>query len=372
MILTRRGLLRSIAGLVAAGAPASRLVAAMPGYRHFATARTGDGGHVLVGLDDGRSVELTALPGRGHGLTRRPGGGELVVMARRPDAWALIVDPVDGAVRHRLSAPDGHHFYGHAAFTPDGKLMLTTENAYDAMAEEEQTGRLGIWDATDGYRRVGVIATQGIGPHDVMGDPARGGFWIAQGGLLTHPDTGRTKLNIPDMDPSVTWIAADLKTVGVDLRLPAEQHKLGIRHLDVAQSGRVAIAMQDEGAALGARPLVGVVDDGTPPRLFALPDGLAARSRGYCGDVALDPEGSVLGAGFPRGGFFGFWNAGTGAFLAALDIEDGCAITRDGGASFGVTAGTGTTGAVSVAERRDGALDFRAGRAPLVFDNHMI
>lgn len=73
-------------------------------------------------------------------------------------------------------------------FSADGGTLFTTENRYAT-----GKGRIGVWDAADGFRRIGEFASGGIGPHDVkqMGDA----LIAANDGVRTHPDSGRQQLN---------------------------------------------------------------------------------------------------------------------------------------------------------------------------------
>jgi hypothetical protein len=319
-------------------------------------------------IDDVSATPLTTLPARGHGLAVRPTEPELVVMSRRPGVWGSVIDWRTGRLLADLEAQDGSHFYGHAAFTPTGRFLVTTENNFAEMDQDERTGRLGIWDAATGYRWVGSCPLHAIGPHDVAHDPVRGGFWVANGGILTHPDTGRIKLNIPDMAPSLAWVDDSLSRAPLTVRLPASLHKLSLRHLAVSEFGQVACAMQHEGPENEPVPLVAMLDDGDSLRPLDLPPILATRARGYCGDVAFAQPGDVLGAGFPRGGFFAFWSADTGAFIDHWDADDGCGIAASSSGVV-VTSGSGNvagfvTGEGGVHLRRQRQLD-------LAYDNHV-
>ena len=53
-------------------------------------------------------------------------------MARRPGRFMLIVDLATGSLRDMVNAPEGRHFYGHAAFSADGRRLFTTENDFNA------------------------------------------------------------------------------------------------------------------------------------------------------------------------------------------------------------------------------------------------
>jgi hypothetical protein len=57
-------------------------------------------------------------------------------------------------------------------------------------------GVIGVWDVDNNYRRGNKFKSCGIGPHElIMPDDGRT-LAVANGGMLTHPDTGLRKLNI--------------------------------------------------------------------------------------------------------------------------------------------------------------------------------
>ena len=141
---TRRAFLRGAAGLgtatliprigwAAAGGAAT--IWRRPGCR--------TGSFWLLGLTEaGAETFRLPLPDRGHAAAAHPQRPEAVAFARRPGTFALVIDCAEGREVARLHSPEDRHFYGHGAFTPDGRLLFTTENAI-----AEGTGRLGIWDA---------------------------------------------------------------------------------------------------------------------------------------------------------------------------------------------------------------------------------
>ena len=371
--LSRRRLLAALASLPAlaphAAAGSSGRPSGRPGDRPavLTTARLAGGRFGIVGIDaDGAVGFVEPLPDRGHGVVRRPASDDVVVIARRPGRFGYVVAADTGAVRLALDLPDTRHYYGHAAFSADGRLLYTTENAFD-----RERGILGIWDAAAGYVRVGEIDSAGLGPHEVRRSEADGTLWIANGGILTHPDSGRIKLNLPTMEPSLSRLAPGGSEAERVMVLPAHLHKLSMRHVAV-HADTVAVAMQSEGPENEAVPLIGLVGrDGGAPRLLDLPERLALRSRQYTGDVALDVSGTVVGAGLPRGGFFAFWTVSDGRFLGAVEAPDGCAIaagTRPG--RFTLSTGIARIGHVLAGAKGVGV---RWVRAPGItaFDNHL-
>lgn len=105
------------------------------------------------------------------------------------------------------------------------------------------------------YKRIGEFASGGIGPHDIAwtGD---GTLVVANGGIETHPDSGRTKLNIPTMRPNLSYIRD--RRVIEQTEMPSALRKNSIRHLSVRQDGLVAFAMQWQGDERDGVPLAGL------------------------------------------------------------------------------------------------------------------
>ncbi len=228
---------------------------------------------------------------------------------------------------------------------------------------------MGVWDASDGYRRVAEFDAGGIGPHDIALMPGGSVLAIANGGILTDPDTGRLKLNIPDMQPSLAFIdAADGRPVASHA-LPGELHQLSIRHMAVAASGAIVIAMQYEGPDEDRVPLVCRYVEGRL-HLMAAPDRITAQMKHYCGSVAVDGVGRTACVTAPRGNLSTFWSVADGTYLASTGIDDGCGVAAaaDTG-GFLISSGTGrlvTAGPSSMIGIS------RPGASSLAWDNHVV
>jgi hypothetical protein len=77
---------------------------------------------------DGDVVFDIPLPGRGHGAAFRPAAAQCVVFARRPGTFAVVIDLDRAEALYRIDAAACRHFYGHGAFSPDGRHLFTSEN----------------------------------------------------------------------------------------------------------------------------------------------------------------------------------------------------------------------------------------------------
>ncbi|MBK0398243.1 DUF1513 domain-containing protein [Limibaculum sp. M0105] len=339
-------------GWAAAGAPA-----------YLAAARSVDGAYRLAGLDaSGAPIFELPLPGRGHAAAAHPLRPEAVAFARRPGAFALVIDCAAGHETARLDAPEGRHFYGHGAFSRDGAMLFTTENAY-----QTGEGRIGVWDARDGYRRIGEVASGGIGPHDICLTPDGSMLVVANGGIRTHPSSGREKLNLDTMRASLAYVRASDGALQAEARLPEALRLGSIRHLSVAPDGLVAAAMQWQGDPDEGVPLLAFHRPEWPGLLLAEAEPhVLARMKGYAGSVSFDAVGRAAAITSPRGGLALAWDR-QGAQIAGWAREDVCGIASGAGAGWVATDGLG---GVTLLDKD--LAPIAASRAPGAWDNHLV
>lgn len=320
----------------------------------LSAAREPDGTFALFGLSEqGADLFRIPLPARGHAAAAHPLRPEAVAFARRPGTYALVIECVSGTVAHRLKAPEGHHFYGHGAFVDDGALLVTTEN-HIASGE----GRLGLWARDEGYARVGEIASGGIGPHEILRLPGDC-LAVANGGILTHPDRGRDKLNLDTMRPNLSYVTV---SGGVQDRveLPVDLHRASMRHL-AYRDGLVGFAMQWQGDLSEPVPLLGLHRKGGNVVLCEADLAEQLAMQGYAGSIAMDA--GRVGITSPRGGRIHLFDF-EGAFLASHLRSDICGLAAGGS---GLVATDGHGGVLSCAD----------GLAPLAvarraWDNHLV
>ena len=176
----------------------------------IAACRRPDGSYSVVVLGiDGAVLSELPLEGRGHDIALDRASGQAVVFARRPGSFALAFD-IHG--RHEpvlFTTPPNRHFYGHGVFSADGRLLYATEHDNDT-----RDGLIGVY-ASGSYRRIGEMPTHGIGPHEVIMLADGKTLAIANGGIETHIETGREKLNLASMRPSLAFVDS---TTGSSLR----------------------------------------------------------------------------------------------------------------------------------------------------------
>ncbi|PIE14880.1 MAG: twin-arginine translocation pathway signal [Rhodobacterales bacterium] len=353
---SRRGFL---AGLLAATALPSLSWADAGSPAYLAAARDRVGGFEMVGLDRaGRDLFTIPLPGRGHAACGHPSAPEAVAFARRPGTYALVINCVTGQISAHLQAPNGHHFTGHGVFLSDGDTLCTPENDFNA-----ERGVIGFWSRKAGYRRVGQIRSGGVGPHELRKLAGSDVLVVANGGILTHPDRGREKLNLDVMQPNLTYLDVQNGVLEV-VTLAPELHQNSIRHLDIHPDGTVAFAMQWQGAPGEAHPLLGLHKRGQGVRLLSAPLARQMGMKGYAGSVSYNRAGTQLAITSPRGGQVHFYQS-NGDYIGHWQRRDVCGL-RDLGDGFLASDGNGALHKITPQTARPLSL------SPRSWDNHIV
>ena len=372
-VLSRRGFLAALGSLAAsagfAGTPlAESLISrdAADGVPLFASAFKLDSGDYGIGIVDdlGQVLARISLPGRGHGIAVSPDGTRLVAFARRPGTFAVVVRPFDEAVPQVLTAEPGRHYYGHGCFSPDGRLLYAVENDFD-----NARGVVGVYDMSGrDIRKLGELETNGIGPHDLLMAPDGKTLVVANGGIETHPDRAREKLNLETMSPSVVFLDRETGELLAEHRLAKELHQLSLRHMALDGQGRAWVGGQFEGPETETPPLVGIFSRDRAPVLTEIPGKTASGLQNYIGSVTANRTGDVIATSAPRGGRTLFWKAATGDFLGSQVIADGCGVAPVDQGSFLISDGNGALSLVTNPEERAEILARPPG---ISWDNHM-
>ncbi|MDA4846575.1 DUF1513 domain-containing protein [Hoeflea poritis] len=335
--LDRRAFLSASGTAFAAALLPARAEALVRTDAVFASAyvdRSGGYGAALL-TESGDIVAEIPLPSRGHDITCHSPSRRAVVFARRPGTIAVTFDADGKSAPGTIVATAGRHFYGHGVFSRDGSRLYASENDF-----ENAAGVVGIYDADDGYRRIGEISSGGIGPHDMLllGDGRT--LVIANGGLETHPDFGRTKLNLATMQPSLCFIDRRDGTLIERLSLPATLHRLSIRHLAGDGAGGVYFACQYEGAGHRRPPLCGHAKPGRELRLFDLPEDHLMGLKNYIGSIAANNDAGTVAVTSPRGNSLLVLDGATGNVLSHRRIANVCGIS-DNGSGYLASTGNG-------------------------------
>lgn len=306
------------------GAAATLIQGALPAQadeRHiYASTRKSSNGIYSASVFDIQTGDIAAveLPERGHDMTINYVRREAIAFARRPGNFAVVLSYADKRQPFWIKADEGRHFYGHGVFSRDGKLLFSTENDV-----ENGTGVIGIREVNNKYRKIGELSSYGVGPHDINLLPDGRTLVVANGGIRTHPDTGRQILNLAEMEPSLVYIDSKEGNLRQKVTLDQDLHQLSIRHLDVARDGTVVFGCQYKGPSYKRPALVGFHRWGEKAATMVMaPDAQHVTTSNYISSVSCDSGGTIAATTSSRGGLVTFWDIGLRRYLGARELID--------------------------------------------------
>ncbi|OLP59172.1 hypothetical protein BJF93_04520 [Xaviernesmea oryzae] len=322
-LIDRRAFLRMAGSAWAASLAPAQAFALQRADAVYASAFMGPDGRfgLATMTEDGIILDRVLLPARAHGLAVSPTRGTVVAFARRPGIFALAADPDFARPPVTIAAVEGRHFFGHGAFSRDGRRLFATENDFEA-----NRGMIGVYDASDGFRRLGEFPSYGIGPHDMAASEDGRFLAVANGGIETHPDHGRAKLNLERMAPSLALIDTESGALVQRHALPAALNRLSTRHLDLGEKGRIWFACQYEGARGDRPPLAGSFAPGEPIAFLDLPEDTTAALANYVGAIAVNRAEGLIGLASPKGGVEVVVEAASGRVLETRTRADAAGI----------------------------------------------
>lgn len=372
--MQRRELLA--AALLAVGLPYPALGGSTRRGHYLSTAADPEGQHWLVAFGTGEGgVQLhyrIPLPARGHHVAVHPGRGLYAVIARRPDTWLMLGDLTSGEVLQTLQVPTDRHLFGHGVFADDGTRFYTTES--DLGNWQGDSGLVVEWEVGNVAGRASLqrgreFSSAGVGPHELLLMPDGQTLAVANGGLRTHPDSGREVLNVDTMLPSLVYLDRHSGELLEQHTLPEALRLASIRHLDVNPHGQLVMGLQYQGEPWEQVPLVATHERGSAPRLLSTPPELLARMKQYVGSVRYVDGGRSIVASCPRGNLLAFWSSLDGGFAGSLPARDACGLAT-AGAGLLFSTGVGRVASVelpalAVADLPDDA------NGVLLWDNHL-
>ena len=232
--------------------------------------------------ETGAALPPVALDFRAHGMARHD--NRLVVFPRRPGDRFAVVNLQNLEIIATVKAPADRHFYGHGAFSQDGGTLLVTENDLETLQ-----GAIGIYDVRPKPRRLGHIDLPGAGPHDILRVAQSGRFLVALGGLETHPDYGRTPLNLSSFRSELVELDIQRGTA-TPLGFWTGSDGISLRHLAQDSAGRIYVGGQVADMARAKAENVLWLVDGQAKTMVAA----GARLAGYVSSVAAHGTQAVV------------------------------------------------------------------------------
>lgn len=289
----------------------------------FASAfRARDGSYGIATVSEGGEIiDRVTLPARAHGMATSRATGMTVAFARRPGTFFMAFDPGGHREPIVMHTPENRHFYGHGQFSPDGSILYASENDFDG-----NRGVIGLYDARNGFIRIGEYDAHGVGTHDMTVSDDGRTIIIANGGIETHPDFGRTKLNVDRMQPSLVLLDAATGLLIQKHTMPNGLRKLSTRHVDIGDDGRIWFACQYEGPRNDLPPLVGHFSKGEEVTFVDLPEETTVRLANYVGAIAVNRRDQLVGLTSPNGNAAVTLDAKTGRLVSETTVRDAAGV----------------------------------------------
>ncbi len=330
----------------------------------YASASVDDRGqHWLIVFDQLANQQIKyPLPSRAHQVLKHPTQPWLLVVARRPGQYLLVIDLNTGALVQHITASAGQHFCGHMQISADGRFLYTTENL-----TRNSAGLIVVRDFFEQLQTLQQFSSGGIGPHQLKLCDAGKTLVVANGGIHTK---NRQKLNLQQMHSNLSYINLATSEITEQVMLDAEYAQLSIRHIAVDDSSRVLIAMQYQGERTALVPLVALHQRGEPLDYLAIPETDFFQLQQYCGSACFDRTGSVVAVSAPKGDSILFWDlANNNRYLHKIKVKDGCGITA--GASEGEFIVSSGRGRVYQINPRQASKTLLLKNTAIQWDNHL-
>ncbi|MCC7509851.1 MAG: DUF1513 domain-containing protein [Planctomycetes bacterium] len=341
------------AGLLAACGPSSNLAANVPPAnaatdpklpREFKRGALGtvigggvadvDGAkHFFIGIVDLDSDKpavrtISDVGFLGHGFSPNPVKPTTAVVCEKHGQGCCEVDLVKGKVLRRVRTTQGREFYGHGAFTPDGKLFYCTEAE---VGDSSYAGVLAVRDGESFELRAENFPTHGVAPHDCI---------LVDDGATLVITNGGGPVSKPEEPAGIAYV--DVKTGAARRVLKFRDEKINAGHIAITPRGELAcvsapregIPQTKEGepnpAWLGA---ISFYDPATD-KLVTAEDPIRAKMKGETLSVAIHVPSMVVAATNPAGDLVTFWDFKTGKLVHKIEGDlkwpRGISLTLDG------------------------------------------
>lgn len=311
---------------------------------------------------------------RGHGLAQNPIKPEQVIMfSRRPGTQGIRLNLISKKIDGHFNSAFNRHMHGHGCFSANGKLLYCTESQINnSQGKASGQGKITVRDA-DSLELIKEFDSYGIGPHEIALMPDGVTLVVANGGLLTHPDSGRKILNLDSMRSSLNYI--DSRNGKLISEHALAENKASIRHLDVAHDGTVAIALQVQRQAMNNNeltPLAAVHKQGQSIKMFNAPEALTTKLNDYMGSVVIHNQQRLAAFASPKGDLLMFWHLDDLSLQGYHGFHDVCGLTlSQDNKYFVLSNSTGKIrliNASSLKLEKEKSLSF----SQTSWDNHMI
>lgn len=250
-----------------------------------------------------------------HGVVFDPTQPTRAALFEKKGPGACVVDLQTRSVTRTIATPPTRRFYGHGAFSRDGRLLYATESLLD----HDLPGLLVVRDGQT-LREIGTLPTYGTAPHDCV--------LIEDGRTMVVANGGGP---LGGAEPCVTYIDLSSERLLERVPLGAARHNAG--HVAVNAAGDLAIVSAPrDGLGRDALGAVTLRAAGRDAVTISRPHHAVRRMVGESLSVLIDDRDRTVLATHPLGDCVSVWRMDDASLVDLIEAYNprGLAHSLDG------------------------------------------
>ncbi|NIO38884.1 MAG: DUF1513 domain-containing protein [Burkholderiales bacterium] len=258
-------------------------------------------------------VPTTFLP---HGVALDPRNPARIIAFEKIGPGCCEIDLATGMPTRTIEPREDRWFYGHGAFSADGRTLFSTETV-----NSRESGVIGVRDA-DTLEYLGEFPTFGENPHDC--------HLIDEGKVLVVTNGGGRAGTT--LRPCVTYV--DIASQRLLDKFELDDERFNTGHLALSQSGILVVVSAPRKGMMLEKDLGAVsmrAADG-PLRVMREPGDVAARMFGEALSVKIHEPSGIAAVTHPFGGMVTFWSLEHLKLLKTIELQRarGLTLSNDG------------------------------------------
>lgn len=262
-------------------------------------------------------AELIAIPFLAHGIAIDPGDPARAVLFEKKGPGACVVDLRARTLLGPIATAANRRFYGHGAFSADGRLLYATESLLD----RDFAGALVVRDAQT-FAELGALPTYGAAPHDCQLIDGGRTLVVANGGGAIAGGAA----------PAVCYI--DLQSERLLERVELASPRFNAGHIMVTAAGDLAVVSAPRDGLPSPNQQLGAVSlrpHGGTLTTVQRPEQVVQRMLGETLSVLVNEDSRVVLATHPLGNCVSLWRLDDAEFLGTLELAGprGVALSLD-------------------------------------------
>lgn len=272
----------------------------------------------VVDLDRDRNVtsqqDINFL---GHGFAPNPARRHLAVISEKHGKGCVEWDMRARKVTRKLETTADREFYGHGAFTPDGKTLFVVETV---VGDGSFSGVITVRDG-DSYTIQGEFPSFGTAPHDVL---------LVDDGRTLVITNGGGAAGTDDL-PCVTYV--DVKSRSLKTRLTFNTTRINAGHLAMTSRGELVVVSAPREGITGDNPTGGITFYAPGGEMRTAEDPIVKRMKLETLSVAIHEPTMIVAATNPAGNLVTFWDFKDARLVKSMDqfqAPRGISLTLDG------------------------------------------